>query len=149
MDMFFLESINKGRRYYVVFDSNKNGQTLVPRIPQNFMTKNGYEDNKTKRIPASDSIGKCLKAISKNLKNEKLFVHKILTNEIPYNPTIQEVPDKNITGEVWFMKPVKLKCVGEILITDDDGKDGQTYTYGPKNTEAELYGWKYEWKEKF
>lgn len=149
MDMFFLESINKGRRYYVVFDSNKDNQTLVPRIPQNFMTKNGYEDNKTKRIPASDSIGKCLKAISKNLKNEKLFVHKILTNEIPYNPTIQEVPDKNITGEVWFMKPVKLKCVGEILVTDDDGKDGQTYTYGPKNTEAELYGWKYEWIEKF
>ena len=149
MDMFFFVFFFKGRRYYVVFDSNKDGQTLVPRIPQNFMTKNGYEDNKTKRIPASDSIGKCLKAISKNLKNEKLFVHKILTNEIPYNPTIQEVPDKNITGEVWFMKPVKLKCVGEILIPDDDGKDGQTYTYGPKNTEAELYGWKYEWKEKF
>ena len=47
-----------------------------------------------------------------------------------------------ITGEVWYIEPVELKCIGKIHVIKDDGKDGLKYTYG--NNTAELYGWKYD-----
>ena len=40
-----------------------------------------------------------------------------------------------------------MEKVGEIKVTDDDGKDGMKFEYGEDKT-AELYGWKYEWTSK-
>ena len=36
------------QKYYFLSENNMDQKVLRPRIPNNFMTKNGYEDNKAK-----------------------------------------------------------------------------------------------------
>lgn len=134
--------------YYVVYKSNCDGKMLNPKIPTNFLTKNGFEDNKTARVIACDSLGGCLKAAGKSLKGKKLFVHKIVSQETPFLPGPSQVPYAKITGEVWFKNPVKLKCIGQIMVIGDDGKAGYPYTYG-HNQKGVLKGWRYQWVSKF
>lgn len=143
-----LNEESKLLNYYIVYPSNSDNKKLSPRVPINYLTKNGYEDNKTPRVCASSSIEGCLKALSRNLKDEKLFVHKVISDRTPINPSISQVPDCKITDEVWFKNNIVLKCIGEILITGDDNKPGYKYTYGD-NKSAELYGWDYKWINKF
>ena len=101
---------------------------INPRIPNNFFTKNGYEDNKTKRICFSTSIDKCLMGLSKNLTDTYLFVYKIdleksnITEKDIYKPSIKQVPDANITDEVWILKSIYIKHEGKIHVIKDDGK---------------------------
>ena len=125
---------------------NMNGKTLEPRIPDNFLVRNGYEDSTNKRVCFAPSIDKALMAISQNLKGKKFFVHTPVNVEeqYVYQPSVKEVPDVKITGEIWYTAPVKLKTIGQIEVIEDDGLPGHTYTYGKDNS-AELYGWNWEW----
>ena len=143
--IFLNESVEKETNLIFLSDKNMDGKTLTPRVPNNFLIKNGYEDSTTSRICFASSIDKALMAISRNLKGEELYVHipKNINKKAIYKPTVKEVPDVKITGEIWYKEPVDLECVGKILITADDGKDGHKYTYGNKT--AELYGWNWEW----
>ena len=122
---------------------------LIPRIPDNFLTKNGYEDNKTKRVCFCTNIGKCLTALSMNCTGKEFYVYQPNKSENykVIKPTIEQVPDINITGERWICEPVDLVCIGKIKCTGDDGKEGIQYKYG--NNTAELYGWNSEWIAKY
>lgn len=144
MKFKLVESIDARISLFFLSDKNMDGKTLTPRVPNNFLIKNGYEDNKTPRVCFAPSIDQALMAISRNLKDEELYVHqpKNVNKKSIYKPSIKEVPDVKITGEIWYTEPVELECVGKILITADDGKDGHKYTYG--NNTAELYGWNWE-----
>jgi ribosomal protein S18 acetylase RimI-like enzyme len=145
IDGKLLESTQLSTMYFLS-DKNMDGKTLAPRVPNNFLIKNGYEDSITPRICFAGSIDKALMAISRNLKDEELYVHepKNINKKAIYKPTIKEVPDVKITGEIWYTEPVELKCVGKIHVIEDDGKDGHRYTYG--NNTAELYGWNWRWE---
>ena len=87
--------------------------------------------------------------LSKNLTDKEFYVH------VPdpdgyyniYNPTIKEVPDCKITGEVWIKKPVDLKCIGKIKVLKDTGEAGIPFKYGDKT--AELYKWDWKWVDKY
>ena len=117
--------------------------TLEPRIPDNFLVRNGYEDNTTERIPVCKSIDDCLTAMSRNLKNKDFYVYKLKdTNAEKKTPSVKEVPDSSITNEVWLLEPSEFELVGKIHVTGTKG-DGLPYTYGD-NT-AELYRWKWSY----
>ena len=82
-----VESIfNMLQQYYFISDKN-NIKTLYPRIPDNFMTKNGYEDNITKRVCFSTSIGGCLAALSMNCENKEFYVYQPVGKYKIYKPT--------------------------------------------------------------
>ena len=93
----------------------------------------------------STSIGGCLSGMSSNVDNKEFYVHVPVNNCDVYKPSIKEVPDVNITNEVWIKNSVKLKCIG-IIKAHDNGKDGKEYKYGDKT--AMLYTWDYEWINK-
>lgn len=135
------------KKVYRLHKENGNGKTVNPEIPNNFFTKNGYEDNTTKRVCFTTSINKCLMAMSQNCKDMILYVHIPDGKYTLYKPTIQEVPDSRVTGEVWILRPVKLKCIGKIHVIEDAGKDGHPFQYG--NNTAELYDWDWEWIERY
>lgn len=117
--------------------------TLEPRIPDNFLVRNGYEDNITERISVCKSIDDCLTAMSRNLKNKNFYVYKLKNINIKKKtPSVKEVPDSSITNEVWLLEPSEFKLVGKIHVTGTKG-DGLSYTYGD-NT-AELYRWKWSY----
>lgn len=135
---------------YFLSELNMNGKTLNPRIPDNFMTKNGYEDNHTKRVCFAPTIDKALMGISQNMVGKQLFVHipaKGINRAHIIKPTKTQVPDADITGEIWLTEPVELKCVGKIRVDGDKGLPGHKYNYG-SNT-AELYDWNWTWIEKY
>ena len=117
--------------------------TLEPRIPDNFLVRNGYEDNTTERISVCKSIDDCLTAMSRNLKNKDFYVYKLKNTDIKKKtPSVKEVPDSSITNEVWLLEPSEFELVGKIRVTGTKG-DGLSYTYGD-NT-AELYRWKWSY----
>lgn len=139
-----LESSSKTRpKLYFVSEKELHGEILQPKIPDNYLTRQGYEDNKTKRVCFAPSIDKCLIALSKNCTGMVLNVYSPDKAYDIYKPTKNEVPDVGITGEIWIKEPVKLVKVGKIRVIGDKGTNGLKYTYGD-GKEAELYEW--AWK---
>ena len=133
---------NKGLVF--LSETNMHGQTLIPRIPRNFLTDNGFEDNKTKRVCFAQSIDKCLLGLSMNCKGKIFYVHTPVGQFKVIHPTKAQVPDVHLTGETWICEPVKIECLGKIKVIDDDGLPGRKYTYG-NGIEAELFGWKWKY----
>lgn len=140
------ESTISNQKIYRVSESDLDGKIIYPSIPKNFMTDNGYEDNKTKRVCFATSIDGCLRAL--NMKCQDMILKVYVPDEKVniYHPKVSEVPDVKITGEVWVTEPVKLKCIGIIKVIDDKGEDGLPYKYG--NNTAYLYDWKWKWLNK-
>lgn len=131
---------------YHLSTNNLDSKILKPRIPDNFLVKNGYENSTIKRVCFATSIDKCLRAMSYNIKGIEFYVHIPDKKYNTYKPSVKEVPDCKITGEIWIREPVKLKCIGKIKVIKDKGEPGLKYQYGDK--EAELYDWDYELVEK-
>lgn len=134
-------------KVYHLSQTNLDGKTIQPTVPSNYMTKNGYEDGKTKRVCFATSIDGCLRGLSQKCEGMKLFVHIPDGNYNIYKPSNKKVPDASITGEVWIKKAVKMKCIGQIYVIGDKGEDGIPYKYGDKT--AELYDWEWKWIDKF
>ena len=68
-------SSNRSKKLYFLSTTSMDNTILQPRIPDNYLVKNGYEDNKTKRVCFAPSIDKWLMGLYRNLKGEKLCVH--------------------------------------------------------------------------
>ena len=60
-----------GNDLFFLSQTNMDGKTLTPRIPKNFFTENGFEDNKTKRVCFATSIDACLMGLSMNCTNKE------------------------------------------------------------------------------
>lgn len=135
--------INK--KLYHISTSNLDGKILYPKIPSNYFTKNNYEENTTKRVCFAPDINKCLMGLSQNCTGMEFFVHVPNGEHEIYKPSSKEVPDSIITGELWITEPVKLKCIGKILVIGDSGKPGHPFKYGTHT--AELYDWEWKWIE--
>ena len=144
------ESKIKSKKLYFLSNTNMDQTILQPRIPNNYLVKNGYEDDKTKRICFAPSIDKCLMGLSRNLKGERLCVHVAVDydNLKMKKPTVKEVPDSKITGEIWILEPVELEYIGDIEVIKDKGLEGHKFKYGD-NKEAELYDWEWKWIKRF
>ena len=143
----YLVEESSNNKVYHLSQTNLDGKTIQPTVPSNYMTKNGYEDGKTKRVCFATSIDGCLRGLSLKCEGMKLFVHVPDGNYNIYKPSNKEVPDASITGEVWIKKAVKMKCIGQIHVIGDKGEDGIPYKYGDKT--AELYDWEWKWIDKF
>ena len=145
-ESYLLQEASSNKVYHLS-QTNLDGKTIQPTVPSNYMTKNGYEDGKTKRVCFATSIDGCLRGLSLKCEGMKLFVHVPDGNYNIYKPSNKEVPDASITGEVWIKKAVKMKCIGQIYVIGDKGEDGIPYKYGDKT--AELYDWEWKWIDKF
>ena len=116
---------------------------LEPDIPDNFMTKNGYEDNTTKRISFAPSINQCLMGLSRNLSGEEFFVYilrDVDKNKLQY-PDKNKIPDVGITSEAWVTVSVRVQKFGKIRVLNA-GTEKHEYKYGNNQTAA-LYDWDY------
>ena len=135
----------KGPMYFIS-TSNMDDKTLEPRVVDNYFTRNGYEDNTTKRVSFAPSVNQCLMGLSQDVSNKDFYVYEPSdrSNLDIYKPNPKAVPDSSVTGELWVTTPVKLKRVGKIHCTGDDGKEGKKFNYGTHT--AELYGWNFEWQ---
>lgn len=144
------ESTNPKSNQLYFISEKENVKTLTPRIPDNFFTINGYEDNKTLRVCFSTDIGKCLMGLSSRCVDKKYYVYQPDGDYKVISPTKKQVPDVEITDEKWICEKVQVKCIGQILCIGDKGEDGIPYTYGYNNEyTAELYEWNWKWIKKY
>ena len=146
-----------GTLYHLSTDPNLNGKTLKPRVPDNWMTQNGYEDNTTKRVSFAQTIGGSLRTLPTvqekgSGEHGPIYVYEpksYKSLKIMDNKQIQKrVPDAHLTGEVWVMNPVKLERVGTITHLQAGKEDRNlTYEYGDGQT-AQLWNFPYvvSWK---
>lgn len=142
-----IEEFDKPKELFFISEDDLDGEILEPRVPDNFFTKNGYEDGETPRVCFTPSVDKCLMAISQKCAGIEFYVFspEEVSEENIYKPTVEEVPDSEITDEIWITCPVKIKKVGKIKVLGDSGLDGHPFNYGDKT--AELYDWDWEWLE--
>ena len=118
---------------------------LSPRIPNNQMTKLFGEDSVTPRICFCESIGRCLTALGDNIKGKVLYVYETDIGEefegYIKRPSLDEVPDVDTSGEIWLLKPARLKLSQDEIIIVFDGYDAYT-----KNKEKKYVKWNWAWK---
>ena len=142
---------------FFISENKLEDEILYPRIPINFLTLNGYEDSETKRVCFTPTIDQCLTALSCNCSDKIYYVYEPLDKDLfekylktPQNsnivrrPTLEEVPDCDITEEIWVLQPVRLVLKGKIKCIKDKDLEGMSYCYG-ENQIAELYKWEYIW----
>lgn len=150
----------KSQNLYFISELNMDDELLVPRIPDNYMTRNGFEDNVTPRVCFSATIDGALIGLSQNIKGKKFYIHVPEDGQhlTIIKPAIASVPDQLITHEHWVMEKVNLRCIGQVEITGD-GDNEYEYTYkkykytkkhaveihGAKEYKAKLYDWKWRW----
>lgn len=138
--------------FFVSSEDDLHTKEITPRIPKNYMTDNGYEDDKTPRISFSTSIDGCLMGLGKNISNQIFYVYQPSGEYKIITPTVEQVPDVKITKERWICEPVQLIRVGKIRAIDENGPhdDGIPYIYGKNGEhEARLYHWGWKWIKKF
>ncbi|MGL5316716.1 MAG: hypothetical protein ACRC92_25900 [Peptostreptococcaceae bacterium] len=138
------------RFYYATFDKAKS-LNLKPAIPSTWMVKNGFEDDKIKRIPVYESIDGCLTAFSKSLAGTTVYIHTVDA------PIKNVITNKTITQEGWSNSAQLTKMVWVVDIDEVESHYALTvrvsaardkpliYTYGDSNEyKDELYAWRYQ-----
>lgn len=130
----------KDQLYHI--SEEKNLKILTPRIPDNYFTENGYEDNTTKRVCLSTSISGALAGLGMNLEGKVLTVYKPEDKIITKKPNKKQVPDIEITDEVWYTgSDIRIVPSYIIKVLGAIGP-GIEFNYG--NKKAKLYNWDYK-----
>ena len=148
-DIFIEKKKGSSEKLYFISESSDwDDGRMMPRIPDNFMTRNGYEDNTTPRVCFSTSIDGCLRALSMNLAGKEFYVYTPDPDGIydVITPTVKQVPDVKLTHERWITTPVDTVLIGKIKVIKDAGGPPLEYKYGDKT--ASLYDWEWKWISK-
>lgn len=137
------------KKYYHVSEKKSPFISLTPRIPSNHFTRIGAEDKVTPRICVSSSIDGALIALGKNLQGKVLYVYELddYKGDVVTNSEIRKrklVPDAKVTGEVWLLKPAKLRQVAVVKVYESKSHPYRfTYDHDGRTREARTYGWIY------
>lgn len=135
--------------YFVSPLDNLDGETIYPKIPNTILTRNKWEDWKTRRISLFPTIQGALMNLSSSGTSLK---GKILTVYYPsggslislMKPGIQDSPTSEGTGEYWYLDGIRLKEITKIEVLEKNGEK-KIFHYGPRSTVGYLEGWR--WKE--
>lgn len=114
------------RKLYHLSPVNHDGETFNPRVPDNIII-GGYghyeelEEKKTPRVCFSKTISGAFLALNFDGTYEELYVHvpediERISRDSVEVPTEDKVWDAEFTREVWVKEPVKMKCIGKVLI---------------------------------
>ena len=121
-------------------------EILIPRVPQDFLTRSKFSDWQTKRLVFYPSIDKALVGLSmtRELAGETLYVYQPLgiRSENIIKPGITSSPVVRLTDESWVLTASRLKYVASIKVKSK--LDSLSYRYGTRSTEGKLYTWKWE-----
>lgn len=134
---------NEDNPIYLINKENLDNRVVIPKIPDNYFTQQGYEDGITRRIVFNSNINDGLKGITGCNEGDKLYIHVPVNKCTYYIPSINESPECKITKEVWVRESTRVKCIGEIIL-EEVLTQGYKFKYG-KNKTGELYEWIWEW----
>lgn len=135
-------------KLYHVSEQQIHNKMLYPRVPDNYMTNIGAEENKTHRVCFAETIDGALAALGQNIEGKKFYVYTadITDQVVVSNHTIIQkgyVPDGRHTKETWVLDPVRIKLDCMIKVGEADRPLPYKYKEGSKEYKAELWSWKY------
>jgi hypothetical protein len=90
--------------------------TMSPRVPDNYMTRKGFEDAVTPRVSFAESVDGAIRGLSMKLSGKELHVYVPVGKYDRLVPTIAQVPDSKVTSEQWVTSDVKVKLLGKIKV---------------------------------
>lgn len=136
------------RLYHLSYGQAVASKMLTPRIPDNEFVEWGVEDGTTKRICFATSISKATLALGRCKEGQELHVYEVDLSYVDQatlmkhiaTPSKDQVPDVDITKEVWCTIPVKVKYTKTIKLTSIKHeytlkfkrKDGTEYVGHPR-----------------
>ena len=108
--------------------SRLNKKVLKPRIPDAVLQ--GAENKSVPRVCFASTILGCFRALPIIVEDGMMFyvytpefprrIKKIREHQLSdfgiYFPTKSEVFDIDRTGEIWFIRPVKIRLIGRIVL---------------------------------
>lgn len=100
--------------YHASMNDSLHNTTLSPRIPLN---KFDSEDNTTLRVCVSASILGCLSATPRYSIGDIVYIYECESDNY-IQPSIEQVIDAPITGEIWITEDVQMKYFCKIKIED-------------------------------
>ena len=113
-------------KLYHLSETNCDGKTFKPRVPESICDDPELENQKVKRVCFSSSLSGAYRAISDVVGYEDiLYVHipenidEIISNNKLIKPSEDDVFDVHETGEYWITQKVKLKCIGVAKFKSD------------------------------
>lgn len=141
-----IKRIHGKELFYISTSPNLDREMIKPQVPINSLTKNKFEDWKTKRVCFYPSIDNALSGMDhQNLSGMTLYVYSPtnIRQEFLEKPGLEKSPKVMITGEYWYKEPVELRYLGSITITGKEDKE-LIYRYGPRQSKGVLYKWIWE-----
>lgn len=132
--------------YYVSTLPGLEKEIIKPDIPVNFLTRGKYIDYKMKRIRLYKTIEEAISGLylGENFKKgTKIYIYRALGikgDNLLGPMNINEVPYSFLIREYWYTGNLRLEKLGEVKIVK---KGEETYKYGPRQTTAKLYRWKW------
>lgn len=108
-------------KYFHVSPRRLQDAYLIPRVPQNRLTYDGREENKTPRICVCQNISGCLVAGCTTYQDKKTFYLYSCEKEsgTVAQPTIKQVSDAYFTGEEWILEPTLFKLETILHVTKE------------------------------
>lgn len=136
--------IKRGYFFYVSTLPDLEKSIIKPTVPDNYLTRGKFIDNKLKRIRLYKTIEEAISGIylGENFrKGTKIYVYRALgiNKDLLHGPkNITEVPYAFLIKEFWYTGSLRLEKVGEIKIEKTSEEE---FKYGPRQTKAKLCRW--------
>lgn len=109
-------------KLYFITQNENFGTSMVlsPRIPKSIDFENN-EDNKTARICVCENVASCIKSVLPNIyQGTHINIYSCDVNkEEVYKPTSRQVPDVDITHELWLLKNTKFTLEQKIWFSQE------------------------------
>lgn len=120
---------------------NPNLSVLIPRVPNNYITRLAIENANTGRVCFAPTIKDCISAIDSS-PGELYYVYTATGVDPKYihKPKRSEVPDVKYTNEVWYLKPVNVKRIATVVV--GDVKLWETFNYNGHTLERHSNNYK-------
>jgi hypothetical protein len=119
---------------------------LHPRIPRNWMTNTGNEDNTIPRVCFAPTIDQCLIAVGGYREHFYVYEPELYGGLQIVKDTRREVLDAYLTDELWVLSPVKLKRIGEIVITSNRLFESEFYLRTRVDDLYKTFSTSWDWK---
>ena len=136
--------IKRGYFFYVSTLPDLDKKIIRPGIPDNFLVRGKFVDNKIRRIRLYKTIEEAISGLylGENFrKGTKMYVYRALGINKDYllGPMdIIKVPYAMLIKEFWYTSSLRLEKIGEVKL---EKKGEEIFKYGPRQTQAKLYRW--------
>lgn len=115
-------------------------EVIMPRVPNNEISRKGVGDTKTPRTVFYLSIDDAISGLGEGLAGKTVYIYEPLKTprEYVYQPSSHENPF--LTNEVWYVSTCQVRKVMSVMINRKI-QDRKLRTYNPRLVERDFPKW--------